>query len=407
MKELLKKKLQERKKKGNEKGFTLIEILVVLVIMGFLIAMVAPKLAGISDRAVDVTDDNSQKRLQEIMQVWINTKGSLPPALANMDITAHTAGPPNNAADFIMASIDDGNSANGAEVISKEFADKWLPMPHYLNAAEVAELRPIIGSATMHYGLVGTLTDTTPADGVQDAGTQGAIIERYMRKPLSPNQCVMMIGAGMDAAGVGAYATGPLVTLTGSALTVDMDPANFTSTALAAGAGQLATSSNYQAGDLTYARIGEAPMALRIVMGMTDRNKIVNSGMLDKAGVSPKATQSTNYEFGNYYVVVPRLQATAARFLADPGLQVGALPPGLAAADTVVQHSIAFNEEEDSTFTLVARTPHSPGNTSGVAMPGQLNTATVILSPEGDKWAANRSDWFGIGMATGHGKIVL
>ena len=36
-------------------GFTLIEILVVLVIMGFLVAMVAPKLANITDGAIDTT----------------------------------------------------------------------------------------------------------------------------------------------------------------------------------------------------------------------------------------------------------------------------------------------------------------------------------------------------------------
>lgn len=402
MKEMLKKKLQERKKKGNEKGFTLIEILVVLVIMGFLVAMVAPKLAGVSDRAVDVTDDNSQKRLQETMQAWINMHDSIPPALANMSTTINTTQPYNVANDYIMASIDDSNSANGAEVISKDFADKWLPMPHYLNQAEVDELRPMIGGATMHYSLVGAFTDT---DGnfVQDAGTQGDILERYMRKPIAPNQCVMMIGAGFDNAGADQYPLAPTVTLTGSTIAITT-PSPLVTTTATADATILATSSNYAAGAMTYARIGESPMALRIVMGMTDRNQIVNQGMLDKAGVSAQSTQSDNYEFGNYYVVLPRMQATVDRFLTSANLSVNGA--GLA-DDNVVQHSIAFNEEADGTFTLVARTPHSPGNFSGVALIDQALTSTVILSPEGDKWAANRSDWFGIGMALGHGKVVL
>ncbi|MCK5228851.1 MAG: prepilin-type N-terminal cleavage/methylation domain-containing protein, partial [Desulfobulbaceae bacterium] len=61
MKQMLKKKLQ--KKMRNNKGFTLLEILVVLTIMGFLIAMVGPKLAGMSDGAVDTVCDSNQNRM--------------------------------------------------------------------------------------------------------------------------------------------------------------------------------------------------------------------------------------------------------------------------------------------------------------------------------------------------------
>lgn len=393
----------------NNKGFTLIEILVVLVIMGFLVAMVAPKLAGISDSAVAVTDDNSQKRLQETMQVWINKNDSIPPALANMTATLgatpFTGANYDSTAAFALASIDDQSTTNGAEVISKEFADKWLPMPHYINAAEAAELRGIIGGATMHYSVIDATTGLTVTDDVQNVGTQGDIVERYMRKPIKGNMAVMMIGAGIDSAGDFDYATGPAVTVNQSVITVDTTTDQPTN--LAAAAPQLATSSNYAGADKVYARIGEGPMVLRIVMGMTDRNQIVNQGLLDKAGVSPQSTQSDNYEFGNYYVVLPRLQATIDRFFvaaAPHNLQVNGAS---LADDNLVQHSVAFNEEADGTFSLVARTPHSPGVFSGVAMPKQALTSTVVLSPEGDKWAANRSDWFGVGIALGHGKIVL
>ncbi len=47
---------------NNQKGFTLLEILVVLTIMGFLIAMVAPRLAGISGDAVDTVCDTNQNQ---------------------------------------------------------------------------------------------------------------------------------------------------------------------------------------------------------------------------------------------------------------------------------------------------------------------------------------------------------
>lgn len=399
MKEMLKKKLQERKKKGNEKGFTLIEILVVLVIMGFLVAMVAPKLAGVSDRAVDVTDQNSQKRLQETVQAWINMNDSIPPGLATMATTVDTTwGGPDVVGDYIMASVDDNNSGNGAEVISKDFADKWLPMPHYLNGAEATEMKGMIGSAMMQYALVGTLTDTD-TNLVQDVGTQGDIVERYLRKPIRGNQCVMMIGAGFNDTGADQYAMGPTATLTGSTLVVTTPSPLVTSTALAAAAPQLTTGSNYIAGPLVYAKTGDSPVTLRIVMGLTDRSKIAQ-GLLDKAGISPKATQSDNYEFGNYYIVLPRLQATVDRFKAGTGLAQDA---NFTTDTDVVLHAISFNEEPNGTFIMTSRTP-SNANTSGRLLGAEELTEAFVLSPEGSKWAGNRADFFGIGLALGKGK---
>ncbi|MCK5162602.1 MAG: type II secretion system protein, partial [Desulfobacula sp.] len=51
----------------NKQGFTLLEILVVLTIMGFLIAMVAPRLAGISTNASETVCNSSKYRIKTFM----------------------------------------------------------------------------------------------------------------------------------------------------------------------------------------------------------------------------------------------------------------------------------------------------------------------------------------------------
>ena len=67
---MIKKNFKEFKKVNSQKGFTLLEILVVLTIMGFLIAMVAPRLAGIGNSAVDTVCDTNQNRMVTYMSSY-------------------------------------------------------------------------------------------------------------------------------------------------------------------------------------------------------------------------------------------------------------------------------------------------------------------------------------------------
>ncbi len=62
--------MKAKKTINGQQGFTLLEILVVLTIMGFLIAMVAPRLAGISSSAVDTVCDSNQNRMVTMMSCF-------------------------------------------------------------------------------------------------------------------------------------------------------------------------------------------------------------------------------------------------------------------------------------------------------------------------------------------------
>lgn len=377
-------------------GFTLIEILVVLVIMGFLVAMVAPKLANITDGAIDTTCDTNQQRLREVMNVWTNQNSRLPAPLANMVIGNETGNAAYIDGDAAIPSASDGNKDNGAETLSDEFADRWLPTLHNLDADEAAELKNLAGAMVVNYGLTSdaNVTDSSPID------------ENYFNQGVRATLPVMMIGAGINVAGAYNYASGATVTVNESVVTVDETTP--LSIATAAGHATLASGSTYVSADKTYARIAEAPMALRIVMGLSNRNGLVTSGILDESGVCPGQVKNADqFEYGNYFLILPRLQATVDRFMpatATSGLELSSPAAAEADVENVIFHAVNFNENDNGTFTLGARTPHSPA-LSGVNIVGQGLSSVTTTCPEGHAFG-EIADWFGIAMARGKGKTV-
>lgn len=132
MKQTLKEKIQA--KLANSEGFTLLEILVVLTIMGFLIAMVAPRLAGISGDAVDTVCDSNQSRMISMMSSYFEKTNRYPDKLTNLvDETA--------AGDYQLPAISDDDPENGPETIASEFNDRNHFLIHYLTEGEVRELK--------------------------------------------------------------------------------------------------------------------------------------------------------------------------------------------------------------------------------------------------------------------------
>lgn len=64
--------------KKNQKGFTIIELLVVIVIIGILVALALPNLFAAQARGRDTERKNDLKNLQQRLETYFNDNGSYP-----------------------------------------------------------------------------------------------------------------------------------------------------------------------------------------------------------------------------------------------------------------------------------------------------------------------------------------
>ncbi len=343
-------------------AFTLIEIMVVLVIMGFLVSLVAPKLAGIVDSAVDTNCDTNQERLRKVLNVFVQQNNSLPNGLTNMVVV-------NNAdTTALIPSINDGDKSNGAEVLSDEFADRYKPQVHYIDADEADEL---VG---MGQRAVFTLQKTENAGAVSDTNP---VIEENVRQTVAAGLPVMMAGVGINAAGdTATWSTGNKLSVAGSTVTED------TATQVAINDASLSTNAN---ADSDFARMDEGRHVGRIVLGVSNTNELIHTGMLDESGTCPGEIQNAdNFSWGNYLVLMPRLAATWERLqsVATNPMTNGEL------------HAIALNVDTGEPAggnTIARRTP--PGGYPHFG-PQEIKDFTTSC-PEGHTWGAP-ADSFGI-----------
>ena len=71
-------------------GFTLLELVVVLAIMGFLVAMIAPRLAGVVSGAQRGADDTNIGRLLQATSQFQERTGRLPAEMTNLVVETGT-----------------------------------------------------------------------------------------------------------------------------------------------------------------------------------------------------------------------------------------------------------------------------------------------------------------------------
>ncbi|MBN2249590.1 MAG: prepilin-type N-terminal cleavage/methylation domain-containing protein [Campylobacterales bacterium] len=343
-----------RKSKG---AFTLIEIMVVLVIMGFLVALVAPKLAGIVDSAVDTNCDTNQERLRKVINTYVQQNNALPNGLMNMvvidDTSTRTAAIP---------SVSDGDKSNGAEILSDEFDDRFKPQVHYIDQEEADELVGMGIKGFKYIGAVGT-GNTPSTDDIIEEGVSGSV---------AAGVPVMMAGVGIDQAGAAlTWATGNTITIAGSGVVED----STTPIDITAGTSTSATV------DGTLTRMDEGKAVGRIIMGVANSGELVQSGMLDESGTCPGQLQHADqFSWGNYMVVVPRLSATMVR-LTDTTAFANGLANGRL-------HAVALGVDsgEDATGnTIVGRTP----GTGYQYFAAQEVKDFTTSCPEGHTWGAN------------------
>lgn len=269
---MIKRNFKKFKKVNSQKGFTLLEILVVLTIMGFLIAMVAPRLAGISGDAVDVVCDTNQNRMITYMSTYFEDTNRYPNNLTNlvMQDSAAAAG-----ADYQIPVASDQDPENGAEVFANELYARNHFHIHYLNADEAAELKNMGIARVLNLNDYSQIDDAVanPANYLNDVahaavGTQEASMDPVV---IANNVGVSMIGCGV----------------TGAA---------------------------FVATNVTERGWGEPDHIGRIVFGMGPECSLITSGVISNAAHCPGGIQNEdNCTYNDYNLIIPRLEATAAR----------------------------------------------------------------------------------------------
>lgn len=90
----------------EQQGFTIIELLVVIVIIGILVALALPNLFAAQARGRDSDRKNELKNLQQRLETHFNDNGSYPADLASLNPAPsadETAGPRNDAYTYTPA----------------------------------------------------------------------------------------------------------------------------------------------------------------------------------------------------------------------------------------------------------------------------------------------------------------
>ncbi|ACV63452.1 hypothetical protein Dtox_2670 [Desulfofarcimen acetoxidans DSM 771] len=144
-------------------GFSLVELVVVIAIMGFLVAMIAPRILGLTDQAKATSADANAQKLESVITTHMSHAGRLLDGLTNLaqySGTAYSALP---------------TELNGQTVLSPDFVKNNNLVSYQLNAKEVAELK------NMGIEYVYNLIDTSSTAARVAVGT---------------NTRVLMVGAG-------------------------------------------------------------------------------------------------------------------------------------------------------------------------------------------------------------------
>ncbi|MCB2218393.1 MAG: prepilin-type N-terminal cleavage/methylation domain-containing protein [Desulfobulbaceae bacterium] len=271
----------------GKRGFTLLEVLVVLVVMGFLVTMVAPRLAGISQDSIQTIGDTGKSRGEQLVSAFYKMEDRYPGGLVNLVMADDTGR-------YQIPYADNENPEDGAEVIRFNHNNNHKFVIHYLNAAEARELIELGVGWLYNLNDYGDILDDPAVTAGDTVGRLGSVthtgrtsnwanvtvVDEADQRP-KMERVVPAAGVGVAMAVVGA--------------------------------------SSPTATDFIYVGAVRPPSAPRadsfgrIVFGLGSESELVTSGMADKAGITPIATTTDNFTWDGYYLLLPRLEATSER----------------------------------------------------------------------------------------------
>ena len=326
----------------SNSGFTLIELIIVIGIMGFLVAMIAPRLAGVMGGAVDAVCDSNQTRLEAAMAAYTEQNGAMPDNLMNLVLETSTAG---TFVDPTVAYMsDDDNAANGVEVFSSEFINGIGAHIHYLNQDEINELVEMGVTSVRNLNFSRDDVDVYNGNDMfwntslpESADLAGAHMEevdlRGIDLTTDPAVAVLMYGGG--------YSSGATPTLS-----------------------RVQTAAEIAGGATEGDTLHQAELAFRIVLGVGPDSDLVRDGLITRAGMCPGGLQrSDHFAYNNYNIALPRLGATVERL---PNDVLTMTFTDQDTAKTWVLDTSELGGQEPCQFTTLCPEGHAIAGTAGM-----------------------------------------
>ena len=274
---MFKKIKAKMKKTTNQKGFTLLEMLVVIMIMGFLLAMIAPRFAGIFGDSEDTICDSNIKITRQFLAGFEMSMNKLPDNLVNI-VNA------NSDASTYYGPCEEDPMEDGLETFTTAILERLVLAKHVLTSDEAIELGGLGIHTVLNWNNEGDAAHTDIFGGTTCAAN---VMQSFMAQtPVGGGMQVLMIGGGNSTGGNWYDVYQP------------SDETGYPTDMNAVGA---------QAGDFTWFN--------RIVLGVGPDCELVTSGYAQAAGICPSYERgaSDNTAWGYYCMVLPRLENTVSQ----------------------------------------------------------------------------------------------
>ena len=273
-------------------GFTLLEMLVVIMIMGFLLASIAPRFANIFGDSEDTVCDSNIRNTRQFVAGFEMVNNKLPNDLLNpclLDNEGNWSGP------AVGDPVEDG-----VECFPAAFVERVTAGLYELNAAEAAELASYGVSEIYAYNSDGDASDTANSITKSDLFGGGNTLDianlgRYLQKvPVEAGVKVLMIGASTNSSNA----------VTNEVVVND------------------ATNGLSKRALTTADLISHPQWMYRIFLGISPDSELVTSGYAQASGLCPSFERGVSEytTWGYYCLVLPRLSATMDRVSGTTGL---------------------------------------------------------------------------------------
>ncbi|WP_158269834.1 type II secretion system protein [Desulfonatronum sp. SC1] len=276
----------------RQSGFTLLEVLIVIGIMGLIAAMVSPRFGGIRDAAGVVIRDNNQQRMTAAVASYWEDHEVFPSGLVNL--VYEDGGPDeyDRSARYKMPTHEGNLVHEGKVTFDEDFFTRLNLRVHILNEDEARELRRM-GIMTLYNlnsydyhgvdeGVVTPIVEGDREDRMRQVGRGVNDDDPRIRADLG----VLMVGLGWDTSVGPASWIGPATTEASIRTTGWTHPDS----------------------------IG------RIILGLGPETELINKDIISSAGLCPDGLRNDRTTWNHYSLLLPRLQATVDRMNATSSL---------------------------------------------------------------------------------------